>query len=93
MNENRGELPPKPPDLRRYFQGSHDLEELQRLVCAIQPLPELAALDLTEMTDYAVAVRYDFEFWPDQEMAGQAVTLAEKIYRMILDALPPECHP
>jgi HEPN domain-containing protein len=72
---------------------SHDLEELQRLVCAIQPLPELAALDLTEMTDYAVAVRYDFEFWPDQEMAGQAVTLAEKIYRMILDALPPECHP
>ncbi|MFN8454063.1 MAG: HEPN domain-containing protein [Anaerolineae bacterium] len=72
---------------------SHDLEELQRSVCAIQPLPELADLDLAEMTDYAVAVRYDFEFWPDQEMAGQAVTLAQKIQRIILGALPPECHP
>lgn len=72
---------------------SHDLEELQRSIGVIQPLPELAALDLIEMTDYAVAVRYDFEFWPDQQMAGQAVTLAQKIYRIILGVLPLECHP
>ncbi|MBI1880761.1 MAG: HEPN domain-containing protein [Chloroflexi bacterium] len=71
----------------------HDLEELQRLVLEAQSLPELAGVDLTQVTDYAVAVRYDFEFWPDQEVAAAAVTLAEQVQRIILDALPPECHP
>lgn len=71
----------------------HDLEELQRLVLEVQSLPELANLDLTEITDYAVSVRYDFEFWPDLEMASAALTLAEKIRRLILEALPSECHP
>lgn len=72
---------------------THDLEELQRLVLAVQPLAELAVLDLTEMTDYSVVVRYDFEFWPDREMAAIAVNLAEQVYRIILEGLPPECHP
>lgn len=71
----------------------HDLEELQRMVLEAEPLPELAGIDLTQITDYAVAVRYDFEFWPDQAMAGEALTLAERIQRFVLKILPPECHP
>lgn len=71
----------------------HDLEELQRLVLEAYPLPELAKIDLTQITDYAIAVRYDFEFWPDQAMTGEALTLAEQVQRIILVTLPPECHP
>jgi hypothetical protein len=44
-------------------------------------------------TDYAVAVRYDFEFWPDQMLAAAAVALAEQVQRIILEALPAACHP
>jgi len=72
---------------------THDLEELQRLILEIQALPQLAEIDLTQVTDYAVAVRYDFEFWPDQGVAAAAVTLAEQVQGIILDVLPPECYP
>jgi HEPN domain-containing protein len=72
---------------------THDLEELQRLVLEVQALPQLVGIDLTQVTDYAVAVRYDFEFWPDQMLAAAAVALAEQVQRIILEALPAECHP
>ena len=72
---------------------THDLEELQRLILNIQPIPELADLDLAEISDYAVSVRYDLEFWPDQKIVGEALTLAEQVQCIILDALPLECHP
>ena len=36
---------------------THDLEELQRLLLAIQDNPDLAALDLFEVSDYAVMAR------------------------------------
>ena len=72
---------------------THDLEELQRMCLEVQPLPELAEIDLTQVTDYAVAVRYDFEFWPDQETAAEALTVAEQVQHAVLDTLPPECQP
>jgi HEPN domain-containing protein len=72
---------------------THDLEELQRMCLEVQPLPELAEIDLTEVTDYAVAVRYDFEFWPDQETAAEALNVAEQVRHAVLDTLPPECQP
>jgi len=67
---------------------THDLEELQRLCLEVQTLPKLAGLDLTQITDYAVAVRYDLEFWPDQETASEALTLAQQVQQIILDILP-----
>lgn len=72
---------------------THDLEELQRLCLNIGPFPNLAGIDLTQITDYAVAIRYDFDFWPDQKTAAEALILAEQVRDIILDALPPECHP
>ncbi len=71
----------------------HDLEELQRLCLESQSLSALAGIDLTQVANYAVAVRYDFEFWPDHEMAAEALDLAEQVQQIILDILPPECHP
>ena len=49
---------------------THDLEELQRLCLPLQALPALNQYDFSETTDYGVLVRYDLEFWPDQEHGG-----------------------
>ena len=65
----------------------HDLEELQRLCLAVESIPDLRALDLTQVSDYAVSVRYDLEFWPDQEVARAALALAEQVRQIILKAL------
>jgi HEPN domain-containing protein len=67
---------------------THDLEELQRLCLAIEPVPGLIDLDLTELTAYAVELRYDAEFWPPEPTAREAVRLAEKVRKVILEALP-----
>jgi HEPN domain-containing protein len=72
---------------------THDLEELQRLCLEVQSLPELDGIDLTQITDYAVAVRYDLEFWPDQKTAAEALSSAERVQYIILKILPPECQP
>lgn len=67
---------------------TYDLEELQRLCLAIEPVPGLIDLDLTELTAYAVELRYDAEFWPPEPTAREAVRLAEKVRKVILEALP-----
>lgn len=72
---------------------THDLEELQRLCIAMEFMPELAALDLTELTAYAVELRYDTEFWPPQPTAREAVAFVEKVRALILERLPPAVRP
>lgn len=72
---------------------THDLEELQRLCIELEPIPELTALDLTEMTGYAVELRYDAEFWPSQLTAGEAVGVAEKVRTIILGRVPADARP
>ena len=66
---------------------THDLEELQRLLLAINNNPDLAALDLFEASDYAVMARYDLQFWPDEETAAEALALAVEVKRLVLQAL------
>ncbi len=72
---------------------THDLEELQRLCVAMEPKPELSALDVTELSAYAVELRYDAEFWPPQPTAHEAVFLAEQVRKVILESLPPAARP
>jgi HEPN domain-containing protein len=74
------------------FQGlpaphTHDLEELQRLCLEKESLPALATIDLTQVTDYAVAARYDLDFWPDRKTAAEALTVAEQVRGVILKVL------
>ncbi|MEI6290899.1 MAG: HEPN domain-containing protein [Chloroflexota bacterium] len=66
---------------------THDLEELQRTCVHLHPISELQSLDLSEATDYAVQLRYDIEFWPEQETALQAYHLAERVVEIITDIL------
>lgn len=62
---------------------THDLEELQRIALAAGHNEELAALDLFEVSDYAVMARYDLQFWPDEETAAEALTLAQNVRRIV----------
>jgi len=66
---------------------THDLDELQRQVLAVHPLPNLASMDLAETTDYAVQIRYDIEFWPEKEIPEEAYSLAKQIMNIIRDTL------
>ena len=66
---------------------THDLDEIQQMCLAIAADPQLAALDLTETTDYAVALRYDIEFWPEKSTAEETTILAERVLTIVRSAL------
>lgn len=72
---------------------THDLEELQRLCIQLEPWPELANFDLTDLTAYAVELRYDAEFWPPKPTAADAVTLAERVRACVLARMPSGTRP
>jgi len=59
----------------------------------LHTLPALDRYDFSETTDYGVLVRYDLEFWPDQNTADDAVAQAEQVFELMVNALPPECRP
>lgn len=67
---------------------THDLEEIQELCCEIESMPELAALDLETLSDYAIQVRYDFEIWPEQDVAQNAIDVAKQVKVIITTKLP-----
>jgi len=58
---------------------THDLEELQLLCTPFIQDADFSALALEELSDYAVSVRYDFEFWPDVKVATDALNIAEAV--------------
>jgi hypothetical protein len=58
---------------------THDLEELQLLCVEFVQDADFSSLTLEELSDYAVSVRYDFEFWPDIKTATDALEIAEAV--------------
>lgn len=72
---------------------THDLDELQRVCSLLEVLPELEHYDFSETTDYGVLVRYDLEFWPEQDTADEAFTQARQVFELVINALPLECRP
>jgi HEPN domain-containing protein len=58
---------------------THDLEELQILCVEFVRDADFNDLALEELSDYAVSVRYDFEFWPDVETVSDAIKIAEAV--------------
>jgi len=69
---------------------THDLEELQLLCAEFIHSKQFRLLELEELSDYAVSVRYDFEFWPDTETAKAAIDLADIVRTIVLNTLPLE---
>ena len=77
---------------RQPFPPTHDLEELQHLGEALSAWP-LAGLDLSELSSYAIEVRYDFEFWPDRPTAEDALSLATEVRKRVLGVIPEKAQP
>lgn len=75
------------------FPRTHDLEELQRLGEAATSAWPLRAVDLAELSSYAVQIRYDFEFWPDHATALQASELAHEVRRRVLGYVAERARP
>jgi len=63
---------------------THDLEELQLLCISLIANPDFRDLSLEELSDYAVSVRYDFEFWPDKNTAKEALGVTETVRSLIM---------
>jgi len=47
-----------------------------------------SGLALEELSDYAVSVRYDFEFWPDIRTAEDAIEIAKKVRLVTIECIP-----
>jgi hypothetical protein len=50
-------------------------------------------MDLSSLTPYAVQLRYDMGFWPDQATAQQALAILERVRTAVVGVLPPTAHP
>jgi HEPN domain-containing protein len=71
----------------------HNLEELRHWgESAVSDWP-LHGMDLTELTPYAVEMRYDLDFWPDRETVLQAVHMATEVRRRVLASVALEARP
>ncbi len=72
---------------------THDLGELADKCQKIMPDFKVDK-ELFELTEYAVGLRYDVEFWPDKETADQALmqakVLFENIKKIISASLLPD---
>ena len=79
--------------LEQPFPFTHNLEELEALCKDLFPEWPLADADLTNLTPYAVQLRYDFEFWPDRETAEEALKLSEQVRTAVLSLVPQEAYP
>jgi len=75
------------------FPHTHNLEELARLCCALDPTLDFGCVDVTDLTPFAVEMRYDFEFWPSRDTGQEALDLAMQVRRTILGAVPRPAKP
>ena len=75
------------------YPKTHDIEELLDLCSTIDKRFSALVTETLFLTDYAVELRYDFEFWPHQEDVQAAHEAANKIKQLVLSLLPPAIHP
>lgn len=78
---------------RQPIPRTHDLEELVALCVKVASPRDLGLPELSDLTGYAVELRYDPEFWPTRSTASEAVTLAEQVRCIILSAVPRQACP
>ncbi len=71
----------------------HDLEKLAHEARAVAPGLDVEMEKLAHITPFAVEPRYKLEFWPEREVAEEAVETAENVRDRVLKVLPPEARP
>jgi HEPN domain-containing protein len=72
---------------------THDLEDIYDLCLAVEPGLVLDRTELDALTPYAVQLRYNPGFWPDQAQAQQALAIVDRVRAVVLSVLPPAAHP
>jgi len=72
---------------------THDLEEIYNHCLSVAPGLSVDTMELATLTPYAVQLRYDAEFWPDQTTAQQAFEITDRIRAAVLRQLPPAAIP
>jgi HEPN domain-containing protein len=72
---------------------THNLEEVYNECLAVTQDLSLDRTDLSNLTPYAVQLRYDADFWPDQVTAQQALDVANCVRAAVLTVLPPSAWP
>jgi len=77
----------------RAFPFTHDLEELTDLCRQAEQALPLTSSDVVDLTDFAVSLRYDVEFWPEQNVALDAVRLAVNVRNAIHGLIPRALGP
>lgn len=75
------------------FPFTHDLKRLAELCETIEPALKLARSEVVALTDYAVNLRYDNDFWPKKEEAADALAVAEQVRAEILPLVPEGARP
>jgi HEPN domain-containing protein len=70
------------------FPFTHDLDELARLCEGIDQTLGLQAPEIISLTDYAVSLRYDNDFWPSKSDAEKALAAAGRVRDAVLPKSP-----
>lgn len=78
---------------RQPIPRTHDLEELAALCADVAAPRDLGLPDLSDLTGYAVELRYDPEFWPSHDTASEAVALADRVRGIIFSVIPRQACP
>ena len=72
---------------------THDLEDIYNECLVVAPTLALDRMELSALTPYAVQLRYDMAFWPDQSTAQRALTVVARVRAAVLSLLPAAAHP
>jgi HEPN domain-containing protein len=72
---------------------THDLKDIYDRCLGVEPALVLGREELALLTPYAVELRYDTEFWPDQAEVRQALAIVDRVRAAVLSVLPPSAHP
>jgi HEPN domain-containing protein len=72
---------------------THNLEDLVGPCESLYPNLDQAEDELSELTPFAVELRYDFEFWPSRDDTADAIGTVDQVRRAVLAVLPPDVHP
>jgi HEPN domain-containing protein len=72
---------------------THQLRELAVAAEKLEPALHLDRASIVALTDYAVTLRYDADFWPTQKELTDALAVARQARLDILTVIPANMHP
>lgn len=75
---------------RREFPFTHNLAKLVSLCAAVDPAFKQLLATVEPLTPYAVELRYDADFWPSEDDARTARSLALQVRDLVMSRLSVE---